>query len=131
MSKKITTYEDLLEEELRLENLAHAQRTLVHENFESVKESMRPFGRTISSTYSLISSIAPRHRSTSRLLNMGLDFGVEVLLKRILLANSGWVTRLVLPFLIRNYSSQIAHFFAQDHHKNTWWRRVKKVFSKD
>lgn len=124
MSKKIETYDDLLAEKARLEELAKAQKALVKDDFELVKDGVRPIGRTISNAYSLIHSLTSRPK-TSPLVNLGLDFGVELLVKRMLLANSGWLVRVVVPYLVRNYSAKLLKHSS----KQTLWKRLKKSFS--
>lgn len=125
MSKKIETYDDLLAEKARLEELAKAQKALVRDDFELVKDGVRPIGRTISNAYSLVHSLTTRPKSSSPLINLGLDFGVELLVKRMLLANSGWLVRVVVPYLVRNYSAKLF----KDSSRMTLWKRLKKSFS--
>jgi len=124
MSKKIETYDDLLAEKARLEELANAQKALVRDDFELVKDGVRPIGRTISNAYSLVHSLTTRPK-TSPLVNLGLDFGVELLVKRMLLANSGWLVRVLVPYLVRNYSAKL---FKRSS-KTTLWKRIKSSFS--
>lgn len=124
MSKKIETYDDLLEEKTRLEELAKAQKLLVSDDFELVKEGLRPIGHTISNTYSLIHSLTTRPK-TSPLVTLGLDFGVELLIKRMLLANSGWLVRVLVPYLVKNYSARLF----KSSSKHTLWKRIKNSFS--
>ncbi len=128
MSKKIESYEDLLSEKARLEELLKAQKTLVYEDFGRVKEGLIPIGHTVSNVYSFVSQMTTRSRSKSPLLNLGVDFGIEILVKRILLAKSGWLTRFVIPFIVKNYSS---HLLADANDKRTLWKRVKSVFGKE
>jgi len=123
MSKKIENYDDLLEEKTRLEELLKAQKSLVKDDFVLVKEDVRPIGQTIYNGYSLIHSLTTRPK-TSPLVNLGLDFGVELLLKRMLLANSGWLVRVVVPYLVKNYSARLFK-----DHKVTLWKRIKNSFS--
>ena len=130
MSKKIETYEDLLEEKARLEELVKAQKALVRDDFELVKDGIRPIGNTISNAYSFVRQITPgpARRSKSPLLNLGLDFGVEVLLKRFLLGNAGWLARVVVPYVVKSYSSRLFNNLGD---KKNLWNRVKHLISKD
>ena len=38
-------------------------------------------------------------------MKFGVDFGVDVLVRRLLLSKAGWVTKIIVPFVVRNYSS--------------------------
>ena len=126
MSKKIETYDDLLEEKARLEELLKAQKALVKEDAELVKDSLRPIGHTISNVYSVVHSLTARPK-TSPLVSLGLDFGVELLLKRMLLANSGWLVRVLVPYLVKNYSARLF----KERAKDTLLKRLKKAVAKD
>ena len=96
----------------------------MRDDFELVKDGVRPIGRTISNAYSLVHSLTTRPK-TSPLVNLGLDFGVELLVKRMLLANSGWLVRVLVPYLVRNYSAKL---FKRSS-KTTLWKRIKSSFS--
>lgn len=124
MSKKIETYDDLLTEKARLEELANAQKALVRDDFELVKEGVRPIGRTISNAYSLVHSLTTRPK-TSPLVSLGLDFGVELLIKRMLLANSGWLVRVLVPYVVKNYSARLF----KSSSKKSLWKRIKDSVS--
>ena len=133
MSKKIETYEDLLEEKARLEELVKAQKSLVRDDFELVKDSIRPIGTTFSNAYTFIrqlTPVAPR-RTRSPLLNLGLDLGVDVILKRFMLGNAGWLARVVVPYIVKNYSYKLINNANVEDKTNSLWRRVKHLISKD
>jgi hypothetical protein len=36
---------------------------------------------------------------------MGVGFGVDTVLKRVVLARAGWLPRLVVPFLVKNVAT--------------------------
>jgi hypothetical protein len=36
-----------------------------------------------------------------------LDFSVDLFVRKILLARAGWFTKILIPYLIKNYSSHI------------------------
>ncbi len=133
MSKKIETYEDLLEEKARLEELVKAQKALVRDDFELVKDSIRPIGATISNAYGLIRQLTPvtPKRTGSPLFNLGLDFGIEVLLKRFVLGNAGWLARVVVPYVVKNYSYKFLNNAGSVDKATSLWKRVKHLVSKD
>lgn len=125
MSKKLQSYDELLEERARLEELLKTQKALVQSNFTVLKDTLKPIGNATSNVFSVISKVGAKEKS-SPLVNLGLDFGTEVLLKRMLLARSGWFMRVVVPFVVRNYSS---HLFA-DKSKPSFLKAMQKMFTK-
>ena len=40
-------------------------------------------------------------------MNFGIEFGIDLLIRKLLLARAGWFTKIVVPFLVKNYSSHI------------------------
>lgn len=99
---KIKTYEDLLQEEQRL--LAQLKETeiLIRNDIAGVKEGLKPIGNVVRT----IGKFTTRDR-TNAFANFGLDFSVDLLVRRFLLARAGWFTKILIPYLIKNYSSHI------------------------
>jgi len=102
MSKTIKTYNDLLEEKERLTLLLARQRQTISDNWIDVKEELAPVGNV----FGVLGKMAKGDKSNP-LLNMGLKFAGDMLLKNFLFAKAGWITRLAVPFLVKNYSSHI------------------------
>lgn len=102
MNNSIQTYSQLLEEKQRLQTLINAQKELVRYDIQELKKELKPVGVA----FSFLKNITSRSGKNS-LLNYGVDVIVDLLFKKIILSNAGWVTRLTLPFLLRNYSSNV------------------------
>jgi hypothetical protein len=99
---KIKTYEDLLQEEQRLLAQLRATEVLIRDDIAGVKEGLKPLGNVMKT----IGKFTTRDR-TGALANFGLDFSVDLFIRRILLARAGWFTKILIPYLIKNYSSHI------------------------
>ena len=99
---KIKTYEDLLLEEQRLLAQLKATEVLIREDIAGVKEGLKPLGNAMKT----ISKFTTRDK-TGALANFGLDFSVDLFVRKILLARAGWFTKILIPYLIKNYSSHI------------------------
>jgi hypothetical protein len=99
---KIKTYEDLLLEEQRLLAQLKATEVLIRDDIAGVKEGLKPLGNAMKT----ISKFTTRDK-TGALANFGLDFSVDLFVRKILLARAGWFTKILIPYLIKNYSSHI------------------------
>ena len=99
---KIRTYQDLLEEKKHLEDELGNKRELIRKDVAGLKEEWRPITDLLSS----LGKITTKGK-TNPLLAIGIDIIGEVLVKNILLTRSGWITRLVVPFLAKNFSTHI------------------------
>lgn len=100
---KIRTYEDLEAEEKRLQALLYSHKESVKDSFAAVKENLKPWKLAMGT----VSKIFHRDNSSSPFMKIGLDVGVDVLVRRFLLARSGWFTKIIVPFIIKNYSTHI------------------------
>jgi hypothetical protein len=125
MSKKIKSYDELLEERARLEELLKTQKVSVQSNFIVLKDTLRPIGNATSNVVSVLGMIGAK-KKTSPLVNLGLDFGTEIFLKRMVLARQGWFVRVFIPFIIRNYSSHLI----SEKKKPDFLKTIQKFFSK-
>ena len=102
MKRKITTYEDLEKEEQLLEELLKAQKQLVLADIEQVKLQLKP----VNATLKLLNNVIAPDRSNP-LLTAGTNTAIDFLLKKFILGNAGWITKMVIPFLVKNYSSHL------------------------
>jgi hypothetical protein len=118
---KIKKYEDLLQEEQRL--LSHLKSTelLIRDDIAGVKEGLKPIGNVMRT----MGKLTTRDR-TGVLSSFGLDFGVDLLIRRLLLAKAGWFTKILVPYLVKNYSSHII----TEQQKEKLMKRVSSLFAK-
>ena len=100
--RRIQSYDDLVEERKRLENLLVVHRKQIETNWEEVKEEFKPVNNIIS----FFSKLTTRDR-TNPLVNMGIDLAGDVVLRKFILGRAGWLTKLAVPFLVKNYSSNM------------------------
>ena len=102
MSKSIKTYEDLLKEEQQLILQLKSHEFLIREDIAGIKESLKPAGKV----FNVLNKMATRDH-TGPLATFGIDFSIDLLIRKLLLAKAGWFTKLVIPFVVKNYSSHI------------------------
>jgi hypothetical protein len=121
MSKSIKTYEDVLQEEQRLMQALRSQEVLIREDLAGLKESLKPVGKV----YNVLHKMATRDH-TGPLANFGIDFGIDLLIRRLLLARAGWFTKILVPFVIKNYSSHII----SDEQKTKFAQKIQNIFNK-
>lgn len=102
MSRSITTYEALLQEEQRLLQQLKTHEGLIREDLNAVKESLRPVGKVVN----FINKMATRDH-TGPITSFGIDFGIDLLVRKLLLGRAGWFTKIFIPFVVKNYSSHV------------------------
>lgn len=100
----IKTYEDLLREEQRLTQDIKGHQALLRQDFHGLKEHARPLIKTAT----FLNKMATRDH-TGPLSNFGIDFGIDLIVRKLILGRAGWLTRIVVPFIVKNYSSHIVN----------------------
>jgi hypothetical protein len=121
MSKPIKNYDDLLAEEQRLLLQLKSQEGMIKQDLVTLKEGLKPARKAMG----ILSKMATRDH-TGPLVNFGLDFGVDVLIRRILLARAGWFTKIVIPFVVKNYSSHII----TEEQRSKLAKKIQSLFNK-
>ena len=97
--EKIRNSKELDSERRRLKFKLNAAEEILKEDFEWIKEEIKP-GNIARKIFNNIIG-----NNTSGLLNKGVGFTIGALVKNILLSKSGWITRLIVPFIVKNLSS--------------------------
>ncbi|NCI50541.1 hypothetical protein GWC95_11445 [Sediminibacterium roseum] len=119
MNSHINTYNDLLEEKKRLKLLLEERKIKVQTEFEEIKVKLKPVGAIIDT----VQKMTTKDKSNP-LLNMGIDVGVNLILKKLLLRNAGFIMKLLVPMLAKNY---LSHEVEED---NNIFSKVGKFFRK-
>ena len=99
---KIKNYKDLLQEEQRLLSQLKTKEVEIRNNLAGVKRGLKPIGRVMN----IISKFTTRDK-TGAFSNFGLDFGIDLIVRRFILAKAGWFTKILVPYLLKNYSSHL------------------------
>ncbi len=102
MTKRINSYEELMEEKARLKLLLDEQKGVLRQDFNLIKEEFTPVRNAIS----VIGKITTRDNS-SWLLATAADTAIDIFVRKFILSKAGWVTRIILPFFMKNLSSHL------------------------
>ena len=102
----ITTYNDLLLEKQRLKLLLEERKILVQTEFEEIKVKLKPLRHIVE----VVEKFTSKDKSNP-LVNLGIDFGVNLLLKNLFLRNAGFIVKLLVPMLTKNF---ISHEIEED-----------------
>ena len=96
MKTKIQNIEDVRAERSRLKNQIETSRTNLRYELGLIKKELNPVNQALGVVTDIFTT--PR----KGLLSLGIGFGVDMVLKRFILARAGWLPRLVVPFLVKN-----------------------------
>ena len=119
MSKPIRSYNELLAEKQRMELLLAAQKELLRYDLQELKAELKPAINAVT----LLGKLTTADGSNP-LINGFSNAAIDLLVKKGLLARAGWMTRLLVPILLKNYSS---HFISR--HKEELTQQFSSLFS--
>lgn len=102
MSQTIKTYSDLCEEREKLKNLLIVQKQRVRDDWDELKHEFVP----VKNAFGVIGKMARPDRSNP-LMNAGLKVATNMFISNFVLGKAGWVAKMAVPFVVRNYSSHL------------------------
>ena len=118
---RIKTYNDLLQEEQRLQLVLKSQELLIRQDLAGMKENLEP----VKKVYDQVHKVFTRDNRVP-VFNIGLELGIDVLLRRFLLAKAGWFAKTLVPYLVKNYTS---HIFGEEKRKAII-KKIEELFNK-
>lgn len=101
MKNNIETINDLRAERARLHNQMQLSKIDMRNEILAIKEELNPARQAVGVLNDVFTS--PK----KGLLTLGIGLGVDVVLRRTLLSHAGWLTKLVVPFLVRNVATNM------------------------
>lgn len=117
MIRQINSYKELLEEKARLKALLVTQELQIKEDWQSLKEELKPamlIGATLRKVFTRGAGLTAAQ--------LGINILTDGFVKKVILRKAGWLIRLVVPLLIKNYASHME--------TNGLVSKIKKFFSK-
>ena len=102
MNNSIRTYDDLLAYQQQLKELLALQKQVIHYDIKELKDELSPLTNVVR----VASKFFTRNKDHSALVNASGSL-VDLVLKKVVLPRSGWITRMVVPFLAKNISSHL------------------------
>jgi hypothetical protein len=118
---KIRNYKDLLLEEQRLQQVLKSQEILIRQDLVSFKENLEP----IKKVYDQVHKVFTRDNRVP-VFNIGLELGIDMLLRRFILARAGWFAKTFVPYVVKNYAS---HIIGEEKRKAII-KKVEELFNK-
>ena len=102
MTKKISTYKDLIEEKERLQLLLADQKQVLKDDIKGIKEELSPVRAAIG----VLKKFTKKDRSNP-MLNIATDRLIGFVLNKFVLGRAGWAAKLAVPFLAKNISTHV------------------------
>ncbi len=117
----IKNYADLEAEKMRLTALLRNHEEAIKSDIANVREGLKPMGNVLN----VVNKMATRDNRVP-VMNFGLEMGIDLFVRRFLLGRAGWVAKIIVPYLIKNYTS---HFIG-DEKKKLLLGKMRDFFNK-
>lgn len=102
-STSIQSYTDLMVEKERLKLLFAAQKQDIKDEINSIKDELSPISLALKSV-----GFFTKQDKSLGLFNKAINNGIDFLLKKVILRDAGWLTKLIVPFITKNIVSNFA-----------------------
>jgi hypothetical protein len=94
----------MLEEEERLQQLLKAQKLQLQSDLQGIKHELKPFTNLAGTVKKFLT-----RKSGQAITSFSIRLLVDGLVKNLVLARAGWLTRMAVPFFLKNYASHFAN----------------------
>lgn len=102
ITPNITTYDDLLQEESRLKQKLTLQKADLRHHYHVLAEKLSPVEKIVG----IVKNVAtPGTRNP--LVNTGINLAIDLMLRGFYTSKIGWLPKLVVPFVLKNVSSNL------------------------
>jgi len=102
MKRKIRSYDDLEREEQLLEEVLRTQKQLIQLDIQVLRDQLKPASMALQ-FFNKITTVD----KSNLLLNEGANKAIDFVLNKFILGGSGWITKFLVPFFLKNYSSHL------------------------
>ena len=119
MINQISNYKELLQEKARLKALLAEQELLIKEDWQVIREDLKPFTNAAGTIRNFLT-----RKATVSAMQLGVNIFADGFVKKVLLGNTGWIVRTLIPFFIKNYASHLTDEPGKLLHK------IKSLFKK-
>jgi hypothetical protein len=98
----INSYKELRAEKTRLKILMLEQKSQIRRDWQIIREDLKP-----TFTLAVTMKKALTRKASGAVTNLGINLVADGLVRNVLLAKSGGLSRWVIPFLVKNYASHL------------------------
>ena len=103
---KIKTYEDLIAERVRLEGLIVNQKNIIRHDLDELKAGFKKEIKPAVDAAAFVKKIVRPETRNETLITVGTQIAIDLVMRR-LLRKSNVLVQVLLPRILKNYSSHI------------------------
>jgi hypothetical protein len=107
---RISNYDDLVAARKMSETIIADRKQIIHERVESLKEKISPLLLILP----ILNIFKKNGAHNNSLLKVGTSLAIDLLVGQKLLGKAGWITRLLVPTLLKTVSSRVIENVKKD-----------------
>ena len=100
---RISNYDELLAERRRIESNIAEQKLIINKGITDIKNKLEPFLNLLP----ILNVFKKKEPATTSLLQVATSLGIDLIVGQRLLSKASWMTRLVVPMVLKLFSSRI------------------------
>jgi hypothetical protein len=104
--QNIHSYEELLAERKRLEELIRYQKTIIQVDIDQLKDELKEEMRPAVEAANFVKKITTKETRNETMISMGSNLVVDLIIRR-LFAKSHFLIQMAVPALLKNYTSHV------------------------
>jgi hypothetical protein len=100
---RINNYDELVAARIMTETIIADRKRIIHERIEDFKEKISPLFFILP----MLNIFKKKDTNNHSLLKVGASLAIDLLVGQRLLRKAGWITRLLVPTLLKTVSSRV------------------------
>ena len=100
---RINNYDELVAARIMKQTIIADRKRIIHERIEDIKEKVAPLFFILP----MLNIFKKKEGSNHSLLKAGAGLAIDLLVGQRLLRKAGWITRLLVPTLLKTVSSRV------------------------
>lgn len=100
---RISNYRELVTARKMCETIIADRKQVIHERVENLKEKMAPFLLFLP----ILNMFKKKAGNNNSLWKVGASLAIDLFVGQKLLGKAGWITRLLVPTLLKTVSSRV------------------------
>jgi len=107
---RISNYDELVVARKMSESIIADRKRIIHERVEDLKEKIAPLLLILP----ILNIFKKKEAHNGSLLKVGTSLAIDLLVGQKLLRKAGWITRLLVPTLLKTVSSRVIESVKKD-----------------
>jgi hypothetical protein len=121
----ISTYQDLVLERARLETLIENQKNIIRHDFDELKSEFKREIKPAIDTANFVKKFVKPETRNQTIAKVGVTIALDLILRRAM-RGSNVLAQVLIPRLLKNYTTHFLHFLKKPEATPSAFSRIKE-----